>query len=170
MKQHLGILLLAFFISVGLTACMGESESKETKPAKETTIEENKHRESETDKSQEASFDAADEDNSEPERTEDEMHMVITVDGDEAKQLLEEGAILVDVRTKEEHEAGHIEGSILIPYEQMKELAAQKLPDKEKKIVVYCRSGRRSQIAAEELLRLGYVHVYDMGSILSWDN
>ena len=79
-----------------------------------------------------------------------------------------EDYILLDVRTREEYDSGHIKGAVLLPYDEIGERAAARLPDKSAVILVYCRSGVRSEIAARELLSLGYVNVYDMGGINGW--
>jgi len=88
----------------------------------------------------------------------------------EAKEIMESGDpyTLLDVRTQEEYDAGHIKGSILIPYTDIEKLAGEKLPDKGATILVYCRSGRRSAIAAQALADLGYTRVMDMGGIQDW--
>jgi phage shock protein E len=75
-------------------------------------------------------------------------------------------ALLLDVRTAEEYAAGHIPGAILFPYD---ELAAKfREGDKGRPIVVYCRSGRRSAIARETLLGMGYTNVSDFGAYTNW--
>ncbi len=76
--------------------------------------------------------------------------------------------ILLDVRTPEEYQEGHIPGAVLLPYDKIAIQAAVVLPDKEKEIIVYCRSGRRSAIAAETLGKLGYMKVADFGGISRW--
>jgi len=88
----------------------------------------------------------------------------------EVKKILDSGEkiILLDVRTKEEYDEGHIPKSILLPYTEIDEKAAKLLPDKNASIIVYCRSGRRSKIAAKMLLRLGYTKIADMGGINRW--
>ena len=76
--------------------------------------------------------------------------------------------VLVDVRTREEFDAGHIPTAILLPYDEIEAKAMTVLPDKEKEIVVYCRSGRRSAIAKKALVELGYKDVKDFGGISKW--
>ena len=76
--------------------------------------------------------------------------------------------VLVDVRTSEEYAAGHIPGAILIPLSELAAEADGQLPDKDAKIIVYCRSGNRSAQAAELLDGLGYTRIYDMGGIVDW--
>ena len=80
----------------------------------------------------------------------------------------EQGIVLLDVRTDEEYAGGHIAGSILLPVDNLAALAASKLPDKSATIFVYCRSGRRSAIAARQLVEMGYTGVYDLGGIIDW--
>lgn len=93
-----------------------------------------------------------------------------TITPEEGKQLLDSdsGVILVDVREDYEYAAGHIPGAILLPLGQIATQAAETLPDQAATIIVYCRSGRRSQSAANTLLSLGYTNVLDMGGINSW--
>lgn len=89
---------------------------------------------------------------------------------DEAKALMdsEEGYIILDVRTPEEFAAGHIAGAILIPDYEIGEKAESILTDKEQLILVYCRSGRRSKNAANELATLGYTNIKEFGGINDW--
>ena len=81
----------------------------------------------------------------------------------------QENFVLLDVRTQEEFDAGHIAGAILLPYDEINLKAATVLPDKEKEIVLYCRSGRRSAIAKKALVELGYKDVEDFGGINRWE-
>jgi rhodanese-related sulfurtransferase len=92
------------------------------------------------------------------------------ISAEEAKSMMESGNlyILLDVRTDEEFEAGHIEGAVLIPDYEIKDRVKTKLPDKEALILVYCRSGRRSANAAHEMVAMGYTNVYDFGGIIDW--
>ena len=88
-----------------------------------------------------------------------------------AQNLLaaDKNVILVDVRTLEEHIAGRSPGSVLLPYDQITAASAAKIiGSKDRTVIVYCRSGRRSQIAATALNSLGYSKVYDLGSIGAW--
>lgn len=79
-------------------------------------------------------------------------------------------AIIVDVRRKDEYKAGHIPGAVLLTMETISaETAAKVLPDKSKMILVYCRSGRRSKIAAQTLSELGYSNLIEFGGILDYN-
>lgn len=76
--------------------------------------------------------------------------------------------ILLDVRTEKEYNEKHIPESILLPLDDLDKQAEAVLPDKDAVIYVYCRSGSRSQKAAQQLLEAGYTQVYDLGGINSW--
>ena len=93
------------------------------------------------------------------------------ISGAEAKALMdsESGYIIIDARTQEEYDAGHIPGAILIPEYEIADRVEKELSDKNQLILVYCRSGRRSKIAAEELVKLGYTNVKEFGGIIDWE-
>ena len=93
------------------------------------------------------------------------------INGAEAKALMdsESGYIIIDARTQSEYDEGHIPGAILIPEYEIADRAEKELPDKDQLILVYCRSGRRSKIAAEELVKLGYTNVKEFGGIIDWE-
>ncbi|MBQ7302287.1 MAG: rhodanese-like domain-containing protein [Clostridia bacterium] len=88
----------------------------------------------------------------------------------EAKALMdsEENFIILDVRTDAEYAEGHIADAVLIPHEEITAKAEEVLLDKDQLILVYCRSGRRSKIAAEALVALGYTNVKEFGGIIDW--
>jgi len=87
-----------------------------------------------------------------------------------AKEIMDstEKYYLIDARTEEEFQQGHIEGAILIPEYEIAERAEAEIPHKDALILVYCRSGRRSKIASSELVRLGYTNVKEFGGIIDW--
>ena len=83
--------------------------------------------------------------------------------------------IILDVRTQEEYDAGHIPDAICIPNEIIQAFkpdggntVIEGLPDKEQKILIYCRSGNRSKQAAQKLADLGYTQIYEFGGIRDW--
>ncbi len=76
--------------------------------------------------------------------------------------------ILLDVRTKDEYDQSHIDGAVLIPDNEIAAKAGEQLPDRSAVILVYCRSGRRSAGAAQQLIDMGYTNVYDFGGIIDW--
>ena len=94
----------------------------------------------------------------------------MNITAEEAKKLMdsEEGCIILDVRTREEYDQGHIPGAVLIPNTEIEAKAADLLPDKDQLILVYCRSGRRSKLAAQSLADLGYTNIREFGGILDW--
>ena len=93
------------------------------------------------------------------------------ISGAEAKALMdsESGCIILDAREQDEYDEGHIPGAILIPEYEIADRAEKELPDKDQLILVYCRSGRRSKIAAEELVKLGYTNIKEFGGIIDWE-
>ena len=94
----------------------------------------------------------------------------VQISQDEAKRIMdtEVGYVIVDARTESEYAEGHIKGAILIPEYEVAEKAESLIEDKSTLILVYCRSGRRSKIAAEELVKLGYTNVKEFGGIIDW--
>ena len=91
------------------------------------------------------------------------------ITGAEARSKFEsdDSVILLDVRNRNEFDEYHLEGSTLIPVDEL-ESRLSELPDKDALIIVFCRSGRRSATAAEILIKNGYTNVFDMQSITSF--
>ena len=89
---------------------------------------------------------------------------------DEAKRIMDEESdyIIVDAREQSEYDEGHIKGAIVIPYTEIEQKAEELLPNKTQLILVYCRSGRRSKIAAQSLANMGYKNVKEFGGIIDW--
>ena len=100
----------------------------------------------------------------------DQGAVYVNITAEEAKQIMdsEEGYIILDVRTQEEYDGGHIPGAIVISHEEIAEKAEEALTDKDQLILVYCRSGRRSKLAAEALVELGYTNIKEFGGIIDW--
>ena len=100
----------------------------------------------------------------------DQGAVYMNITAEEAKQIMdtEEGYIILDVRTQEEYDEGHIPGDIVISHEEIAEKAEGVLTDKNQLILVYCRSGRRSKQASEALLELGYTNIKEFGGIIDW--
>ncbi|MDR1542598.1 MAG: rhodanese-like domain-containing protein [Clostridiales bacterium] len=92
------------------------------------------------------------------------------ISAEEARKIMNDGGefILIDVRTQNEYNENRIDGAVLIPDYEIKERAFEAIPDKKARILIYCRSGRRSAIAAKELADMGYTDVYDFGGIIDW--
>lgn len=94
--------------------------------------------------------------------------MYKNIDFKQAKEILErEDVLLLDVRTEEEYVTGHIPNSTLIPLDELEE-RLNELKQKDKMIIVYCKSGRRSVIACEILIKEGYTNVYNLGGVVDW--
>ena len=97
--------------------------------------------------------------------------MIEKITFEQAKELLDTrpGSDLADVREEEEYLTGHGIGAVLLPVDSINaETAAAALPDKNAPVLLYCRTGRRSALAAERLAALGYRAIYDVGSLSGW--
>lgn len=94
----------------------------------------------------------------------------VNITAQQAKEIMDSqtGYIILDTRTKEEYDESHIPGAILIPYDEILEKAEGILTDKDQLILVYCRSGRRSKLASEDLVKLGYTNIKEFGGIIDW--
>ena len=88
----------------------------------------------------------------------------------EAVEMMESESnyIILDVRRPDEFAAGHIPNAVNIPNESIGADEIDELPDKDRLILVYCRSGNRSKQASEKLVRLGYTNIVEFGGILDW--
>jgi len=95
---------------------------------------------------------------------------VLMISPEEAKENLDNDSeiILLDVRTLMEYEDEHIEGSVLLPLDELAEKASEIIPNQEKTYYVYCRSGNRSATAAQLLVDMGYKNIHDLGGIIDW--
>ena len=93
----------------------------------------------------------------------------VKITAEEAKKMMDDEEILVvDVRTKEEFQEGHVENAINIPLDVIGEEISTVLSSQEDPVLLYCRSGNRSGQAAKILVDLGYLKVYDFGGINDW--
>ncbi|HPB17843.1 MAG: rhodanese-like domain-containing protein [Clostridia bacterium] len=92
------------------------------------------------------------------------------ISAEEAKEIMDQqsGYIILDVRTKEEYDQGHIPNAVLLPNETIGTSKIDLLSDKDQMILVYCRSGNRSKQAASKLVNLGYTNIYEFGGIIDW--
>ena len=86
----------------------------------------------------------------------------------EDKIAIDEKTAVIDVRTEQEYKAGHLINSINIPHEEIKDKITEHVHDKNQKIIVYCRSGRRSGIAKKTLDEMGYTNVINTGAYRAW--
>ena len=88
-----------------------------------------------------------------------------TIDTNKALELIDSGAIVIDVRTKEEYDGGHIKGSINIPVDEIDKIDY----DKDDTLIIYCATGIRSQNAINKLVDMGYTSLYNLdGGLLNW--
>ena len=94
----------------------------------------------------------------------------VNITAEQAKGIMDsqDGYIILDVRTQDEFDETHIPGAILIPHDEVTEKAEDLLTNKDQLILVYCRSGRRSKLAAEALVELGYTNIKEFGGIIDW--
>lgn len=98
------------------------------------------------------------------EKVEDKV-VVENITCSEMLDLVDDGAVLVDVRTLAEYKSGHLDGAINLPVETISDNIENEISDKNTKIVLYCRSGNRSATAVQTLIDMGYKNVYDMGGM-----
>ena len=81
-----------------------------------------------------------------------------------AREHLKNGAMLVDVRTVAEYQAGHLASAVNIPLDRVQQEFPRRVRDKSKVVLLHCRSGGRSGMAERELRALGYTNVFNLGS------
>jgi rhodanese-related sulfurtransferase len=93
-----------------------------------------------------------------------------TISAITAKEMIDadDDVLILDVRTLDEYNAGHIENAVLLPNTSIGEKTESIIPNKDITILVYCRSGNRSASASVELVSMGYTNVYDFGGIIDW--
>lgn len=94
----------------------------------------------------------------------------VTLTPQQAKKRIDQGMniSILDVRNPKEYSRGHLPNSILIPFQELETEAANKLPDKDGPVFVYCASGARSKAASKKLVFLGYSQVFNIGGINEW--
>ena len=99
-----------------------------------------------------------------------QQEVYLNISPEEAKVLMDtqEDYVILDVRTQEEFDTGHIPGAVLIPNTEIADRAEQELPDKDQLLLVYCRSGNRSKQASQILVELGYTNIREFGGINDW--
>ena len=83
----------------------------------------------------------------------------------ESKISMGNNAVLLDVRTPEEHKSGYLEGAVLLPLAELESKTVNKIPDKNTPIYIYCRSGRRAGTAIEKLKAMGYTDLHNLGGL-----
>ena len=90
---------------------------------------------------------------------------VLSINCDKTEEEVNDGAILIDVRSEEEYKLSHLDQAINIPVGVIEEEIVNYVVDKGTPVILYCRSGNRSSNAAQALLKLGYYKVYDLGAM-----
>ena len=83
----------------------------------------------------------------------------------ESKISMENNAVLLDVRTPEEHKNGYLLGAVLLPLAELESKISGRVPGKNTPIYIYCRSGRRSGTAVEKLKAMGYTDLHNIGGM-----
>ena len=146
MKKRIILLTAAVFLAVLLGSCGGHTENITEKETGANGIEVN------------------DMMNNEQTNT----YRQISVDEAITMMAQETGYIILDVRRPDEFAAGHIPNAINVANVTIGTDEIPELPDKDQLIMVYCRSGRRSKVAAEKLVKLGYTNIVEFGGILDW--
>lgn len=95
----------------------------------------------------------------------------VAIDFKKAKEIIdnEEKCLILDVREEEEYITGHAVNAELLPVDAIDYKSAEEIiPSKNIPVMVYCRTGSRSRLAAKKLCELGYTRVYDLGSLSGW--
>ena len=94
----------------------------------------------------------------------------VNITAEQAKEIMDtrQDYVILDTRAQEEYDESHIPGAILIPHDEILQKAEAVLTDKDQLILVYCRSGRRSKLAAADLVKLGYTNIKEFGGIIDW--
>ena len=171
--RKIAIVLCFLLSSVLVFACQGEQGQNENQETEVESVDtENIELENAELSSEEPERAEVENDEAESEELESvELgNSFLQISASEAKELMEgsEPFVLLDVRNQDEFEEGHIRGALLIPLDQIAQLATDLIPNKEVLLLVYCRSGRRSAEASQQLVDLGYTQVIDFGGILDW--
>jgi len=93
------------------------------------------------------------------------------ISAQEAREIMNENpeVVILDVRTPQEFKESRIKNAISLPFTEIIENAEFVLPDKDVQILVYCRRGMRSRVAANKLISLGYTNVLDFGGLDDWN-
>ena len=100
-----------------------------------------------------------------------EHGVIRKIDFARAKELLDSrpDAVLLDVREEAEYITGHAQNAVLLPVDELTdETAMDAIPELTTPVLVYCRSGYRSNVAAHRLEDYGYEEIYDLGSLIGW--
>jgi rhodanese-related sulfurtransferase len=91
-----------------------------------------------------------------------------TIKAEQALTDFTNGALIIDVRTQEEYDEGHIKGSLHIPVDEIESRLAAEVPDRQTELIFYCQAGARAQTAMEKAQQLGYQKVFNLGGLSDW--
>lgn len=80
----------------------------------------------------------------------------------ELKRKMEQGAIVIDVRSNQEYREGHIQGAINIPEFEITSRIEKEIPQKNQLIILYCQYGGRSRKAYNKMRNMGYTNIYNL--------
>jgi len=83
----------------------------------------------------------------------------------ELRKHLQEGALVIDVRSPEEFRSGNVPGAVNIPLDQLRDQVLARVPDKSRVLLLHCQSGGRSALAKHQLKGMGYANVFNLGSL-----
>lgn len=86
------------------------------------------------------------------------------VSAEAARQLLRQGALVIDVRNPDEFNSGHLPGALNLPLSELRTAIVRRIPGKEQVLLLHCLSGTRSEIGRQQLKRMGYSSVFNLGS------
>ena len=81
------------------------------------------------------------------------------------RKHLQEGALVIDVRSPEEFHSEHLPGALNIPLNELRERLPREVTDKNRVLLLHCQSGMRSRNGQRQLQRLGYTNVFNLGSL-----
>ncbi len=81
-----------------------------------------------------------------------------------ARAHLEQGALVIDVRSEGEFSAAHLPRAINMPVDRIEAMAPQRLKDRNQVLLLHCQSGMRSAVARKRLAAMGYAHAFNLGS------
>ena len=90
------------------------------------------------------------------------------IKADAAQTMQQNGAVIIDVRSEEEYQQGHIPGSIHIDVSEIERKLPECYPQRDQELIFYCSAGKRSQTAVETAKTLGYQNVYNLGKLSDW--
>ncbi len=94
--------------------------------------------------------------------------MYTEISPEQAKKMQDQGNLIIDVREPDEYAAGHIEAAVNVPLSSLESGIISVAPAKDTTLLIHCQSGRRSKIAADMLVKMGYTNIYEFGGIIDW--